>query len=1404
MIYETNLDFLRISVEIYPKKGVCEIIPKFVINDRSDDIMIRGGDFYAVWVKEKGLWSVREQDAIDLIDAELKQIYMKEKVSEYNRNNTIVVKYLWDASNGMIDHFHKYCQKQCRDFYIPLDEKLLFSNSPVNKKDYASKRLPYPLEAGDISAYETIISTLYSPEERHKIEWAIGSIVCGDSKRIQKYLVFYGEAGTGKSTIINIIEQLFEGYYVAFDAKALGSSNNSFALESFRSNPLVAIQHDGDLSKIEDNTKLNSLVSHEIMTVNEKFKSTYTTRFNAFLFMGSNHPVRITDSKSGSLRRLIDVEPTGNLVPEKEYNRLMNEIPFELGAIAYHCQDVYLKDKGYYNGYVPFTMMGATNDFYNFVLDSYHVFNREDATTLDAAWQRYKAYCDDAKITYGLSKRPFSEELRSYFHTFTEEKDSDGFLTRVYRGFKKEKFNREFKKSQLNGSMQEEYIIDFQHQKSIFDETCSECFAQLANEKETPMHGWDYVRTYLRDIDTSKLHYVKLPENHIVIDFDIPDETGEKSFEKNLKEASKWPKTYAELSKSGKGIHLHYIYTGDPTKLARLYADHIEIKVFSGKSSLRRCLTKCNNLPIAQISSGLPMKEEKKVLSNDTIQSETGLRKMIKKNLNKEIHPATKPSVDFIKKILDDAYKSGLVYDVTDMRPAIIAFAASSTNQAPYCLSLIDKMEFASVKPPEPSLKVEQVDDPEEVPIVFFDVEVFPNLFVICYKFQGKDKPVMRMINPTSSEVEKLFRYRLIGFNCRQYDNHILYAAAVMGFTPFQLYNLSQKIIGSKKGERNSPKFGQAYNLSYTDIYDFASAANKKSLKKLEIEMGIHHKELGMRWDSPVPEDKWILVAEYCDNDVIATEAAFDYLSADWTARQILAEITGMSVNDTTNNLSTRFIFGDNKKPQNEFNWRDLSKPVPYSPELHKKYNRKTFRIFDNFGQPTFEDYVPGMELPEGYSVLPFFPGYTCERNKETGSYVSTYKGEIIGEGGRVYSEPGMYGNIALLDIASQHPSSAKAEWLFGRYTQRYIDILQTRLYIKHGDYDAARKMFDGKLAKYLQDEKSAKSLANALKTVINSVYGLTKAGFENAFRDPRNYDNIVAKRGALFMQNLIEQVQKRGFTVAHIKTDSIKIPDATPEIIQFVMDYGAEFGYTFEHEETYDRMCLVDKAVYIAKYKTPHIKKNEDGTEKEIWWTATGKQFAIPYVFKSLFSHEEIVFDDLCITFETKKGDLQLDTNESMIKKVFDDANPKYLVTDLNGYYRDFELVEKVLKKDTEHFSDITIDNIRDLHFIGRVGRFSPIKPGRNGGILYQVQDGKCNAASGTKGYRWLESEMIRELGRESDIDMSYFEDLVNTSKHNISVFGDFEWLVSDDPYISPEYDEKGAPIYEEEVPFC
>lgn len=1329
------LDFLMISTKSL-KKGLIEISPKFVLK-KSKDLMIRGGDFYAIWDESAGHWSTDEDDAIRLIDQEIRSY-----ADEYKKttDSTVIVRYMWDASSGVIDSWHKYCQRQMRDNFNMLDEKLIFSNTPTNKKDYASKQLPYPLEKGDTPAWDKLISTLYSEEERHKIEWAIGSIVSGDSKTIQKFMVLYGEAGTGKSTILNIIQKLFEGYYSVFDAKALGSASSSFALEAFRSNPLVAIQHDGDLSRIEDNTRLNSLVSHELMTVNEKFKSTYANRFKCFLFLGTNKPVKITDSKSGLLRRLIDVTPSGNKLPSKEYKTTMKQINFELGGIASHCLDVYLEDPDAYEGYIPISMLGASNDFYNFMMDSYFIFEKEDFTTLKSAWSMYKEYCEDAKVPYPMTQRVFKEELKTYFREYKDRIDlGDGTRARsVFVGFRTDKFERREEEPTKD---EEKSWLEFGVHSSALDRECSECKAQYANENGTPIAKWDEVTSTLSDLDTSKLHYVRLPESHIVIDFDIRDESGNKSFEKNLEAASKWPSTYAELSKSGGGIHLHYIYTGDPSKLSRVYDEYIEVKVFTGLSAIRRKLTKCNDMDISTISSGLPMKGDDKVINFEAVKNEKAIRTLIKRNFNKEIHPGTKPSIDFIYKILEDAYKSGVKYDVTDMRNAVLSFAAKSTNHADYCIKLVNRMRFKSDEPSESTSFGDQ-------PIVFYDVEVFPNLFLVNWKIQGKEQ-VVRMINPKPSEIENLMQFKLVGFNCRRYDNHMLYACLI-GYTNEQLYNLSQKIIS---GGRDA-FFGEAYNISYTDVYDFA--AKKQSLKKWEIELGLHHKELGLPWDQPVPEEKWLEVAEYCDNDVIATEAVFDHLKGDFTARQILADLAGMTVNDTTNSLTTRIIFGRERNPK--LVYTDLATGRTDPPEWQKS------------------------------DILTAFPGYEYRDGK------NMYRGDDLGKGGYVYAEPGMYLNVALLDVASLHPNSIRAMNCFGEYTKNFTDILDARVFIKHGDFESVRHMFDGRLAPYLNDESTAKDLAQALKIAINSVYGLTSANFDNPFRDIRNKNNIVALRGALFMRTLQDEVQARGFTVAHIKTDSIKIPNATPEIIQFVMDFGQKYGYTFEHEATYERMCLVNDAVYIAKYK--------DGKHAGEW-TATGTQFAVPYVFKTLFSKERIEFDDVCETKSVAKGALYLDMNEDLPDTT---EWEKELSKKKNSDGIQFGVEDRV-----EELEKL-IAEAHNYIFVGRVGRFCPIRPGCGGGLLVVQRDEKYVSAAGAKGYRWLESEMVTELGKEDTIDRSYYDKLVDEAVDTISKYGDFEWFVSDEDISVPPFDvsdnsstpfNPDEPFVDEMVPF-
>lgn len=1253
------MDFVQIKAR-QVKKNVLEVYPEFCVGKRSD-LMIKGKDFYAVWNEEAGLWSTDEYDIVTMVDNELRRV-AEEKFSSFD--GIVKIKYMSEYSSGSWNSYLKY-KNGLPDNFKQLDTKVCFQSMEVKKKDYISRRLSYDLSNEEPKAWNKLISVLYDDENRQKIEWAIGSIIAGESKNIQKFVVFFGEPGTGKSTVLDIIQKLFDGYYTVFEAKALTSSNNLFATEAFRKNPLLAIQHDGDLSKIEDNSKLNSIVSHEVLLINEKRKTQYPLKLNCFLMMASNKPVKITDAKAGMIRRLIDIRPTGNKVSYSDYCSLMEEIEYELGSIANHCLNVFNElGKSYYNPYRPVDMMYRTDPFFNFVEDNYLEFNSEEFWTAKAAYTVYKKYCNETNAKYVDAYYIFRESLKDYFSEYYDDyRASDGKHYRsVYVGFLSDKFNRksEVVKKEAKPTSWIELRDDI---PSLLDEELKDCPAQYASKAETPKQKWADNKGILSDIDTHKLHYVKVPENHIVIDFDIRGEDGKKSLAKNIEAASSWPKTYVETSKSGEGLHLHYIYTGDVSQLSRICTDEIEIKVFTGGASLRRKLVKCNDIPIASISSGLPLREVKKMIGENVIKNQDHLRSLIVKALRRQVGSGhTKPSIDYIAKILEDAYNSGMAYDMTDLRNDVLIFAMHSSNQKEYCMKIVANMKFKSDSEIEGSDK-----GTEDLPLGVFDCEVYPNLFLLCYKKKGKGNRVIRCYNPKPELVSEVFKaYRMIGFNNRRYDNHICYAAS-QGYSNQQIFNLSQKIIN---GSSNA-FFGEAYNLAYADIYEISS--KKQSLKKFEVELGITHKEMEFDWDKPLDEKYWPLVGDYCENDVLATEAVIDDREEDLVARQLLAKLSGLSVSDTTRMHAQKIIFGDERHPQ--LNYVDLSKE---------------------------------------------FPGYKFEDGH------SSYLGEDPGEGGYVYAEPGMYGDVALLDIASMHPSTAIAIKYFGEYTERFKELKEARIAIKHKDFDRLSKMLNGILMDFIDkdDDTSLKKLAYALKIVINMVYGFTTATFDNAFKDPRNKDNIIAKRGALFMINLKREVQKRGFIVAHIKTDSIKIPDATPEIIQFVMDYGKKYGYDFEHEATYEKLCLVNDAVYVAKDKA-------DGH-----WTATGTQFQVPYVFKKCFTKEPIEFEDLC---ETKQVSTAL-----------------YLDMDPEG----------------EH----------NYVFVGKVGKFCPMK--KHGGVLLRKADEKYNAATGSKGYLWLEADVVKANHYEKDIDLSYYENLANEAIDTIEHYGDYYWFASDEPY--------------------
>ena len=1320
--------------------------PSFIVKSSVKDLMVRGGQFYAIYDEETGFWSKDLPRAVELIDQQVREFAVKDS-GEETMNDPVhgpLILTVADSSTHLVELFERYC-KTLKDKWVPLDQRMLFSNSEVKRTDYATKTLDYPLVDQPTPYYDTICDVLYLPDEREKWEWAVGSMITGDSTKIQKMFAFYGEPGTGKSTIISKVfaDLVFGGIEMGYAAKFEANNlccGNDFGTDFLENDSVLMYDDDAEMGMITVRSTLNKVISHEQVRVNAKFKSPFMTRANCMIFVGSNDPIQLSPN-SGMKRRLIDIRPTGNLLNPDAYDECMEHLPFEKSGIAWRCLQTYKRlGRHYYDHYIAEDMMARTSPFHNFVIEN--VMELKDGISLAKAYDIYIKYAEMCKFKNELVRYKFRDTLKLYFDKYEDTK---------FSGFRWEKIG---KARPVEVPLELKTWLTFDCTKSILDDEYINQPAQYANADGLPQKKWENVKTTLADLDTTKLHYVKVPhETHIVADFDIKDESGNKSLEKNMEAASKFPPTYAELSKSGCGIHLHYIYTGgDPKDLSRIFGDNVEIKVFTGNSALRRQLTKCNDLPMAEISSGLPMKEVKggqKMIDWDGYKNEKVLRAMIIKNLKKEYHPATKPSVDYINDLLNKAYESGSTYDVRDLQNDVLAFAMGSTHKADYCVGLVANMRFCS-KDVADKEKDDNVVD-ENAPIVIFDVEVSPNYqqyldycnannlpvnksipkdskahFLICWKFLGDDKDVQKMLDPKPNEVEALFKYALIGFNNRNYDNHMVWAAS-QGYTPAELYSLNSKIIGENS---KSAKFGQAYNISKTDIYDFASAGNKQSLKKYEIDLHLRHLEWNRPWYEPIPDDKLIEWADYCSNDVVSTEKVFYHLEDDYEARIILAKLAGGTANDTTNTLTTRLLTHGIDDPQSQYIYTDLS------------------TIF------------PGYEFhPEGIPK----ERYSTEPGTKVSTRKSIYQGEDPSEGGFANcSVPGVYFNVGLFDVASMHPHSAIALKIFGKIiTERFENLVEARVAIKHikeiGDeaYKEALKRMDAikdgsskvieEILKGLSGDtlkKKCKAIANALKTAINSVYGLTSAKFDNKLRDPRNVDNIVAKYGALFMITLKHELQKMGYTVVHIKTDSIKVANYDDKVKKFIMDFGKKYGFTFEHEATYSKMCIVDDAQYIA------YEVEADGEKlEEPFWTVTGAKFAPSYLFKSLFSHEPIKFDDFP---ETKS------------------------VSDASIY----------------------ICNENSERFVGRIGSFVSVKE-KFGGELKRVKGDTKSAVTGTKGYLWNEADIIRE--HPERINMDYYRKQCDDAVATINKYYPFDEFVGCDPQGLMFIDESAG----EEVPF-
>lgn len=161
------------------------------------------------------------------------------------------------------------------DWYRP---KIIDEALELHKEGYIPKECPFPLDDKQLIILYIL---LFHPEQ-------------------EVFFITTGIGGSGKSTFLNIIKQLFDN---DVSSTPLGNLGEPFILAEALKHRLIASD---ELGTGEVNLPVvKTIVSKQEITVNEKYGATYNTKAQSSLFFCCNQAPKIDISDTGMLRRIV-------------------------------------------------------------------------------------------------------------------------------------------------------------------------------------------------------------------------------------------------------------------------------------------------------------------------------------------------------------------------------------------------------------------------------------------------------------------------------------------------------------------------------------------------------------------------------------------------------------------------------------------------------------------------------------------------------------------------------------------------------------------------------------------------------------------------------------------------------------------------------------------------------------------------------------------------------------------------------------------------------------------------------------------------------------------------------------------------------------------------------------------
>lgn len=434
--------------------------------------------------------------------------------------------------------------------------------------------------------------------------------------------------------------------------------------------------------------------------------------------------------------------------------------------------------------------------------------------------------------------------------------------------------------------------------------------------------------------------------------------------------------------------------------------------------------------------------------------------------------------------------------------------------------------------------------------IVIWDLDY--NEVIHCWSSrERRDDPEHYLDHPSGFEpvVDIVKKNTLCGYNNYGYDDYILTMMMNPVLSTTKLIKaLNDRIISGKGSTIKVDKCIDSIDaMQQIDV-------SHPSLKQIEGNLGrsIVETSIDFTTNHPLSDEEREEVLKYCRYDVKNTIDVYkmrikSYFETKEALIQMLPEEERQRAQRwNTTTISAKVLLGDGKLPI----WDRYRVP--------EKYWRNVDGIPD-----TIWDMWEASNDPNNYLAT-----------SKSKSFMSFGCKVVMGFGGLHGApvKPDRYERVLLADVGSMYPTLIVMMEALGEATETYNQIRLDRLKIKHTD----------------------KVRANAMKLLLNSVYGLFKSEYSALFNPLAGSTVCIYGQIALF--TLCKMLYNAGYRIVNINTDGVAFEDNGSEVykdilLEWEQEFTAENGVGMKLEiDEFDRWIQKDVNNYIA-LQGGHIK---------------------------------------------------------------------------------------------------------------------------------------------------------------------------------------------------------------------